>query len=336
VPRSAPGFDVDTTIKPAAKKEPSMKLSLYVPTGLSHDFAAFTDPVAAFETINSLAVAADESGYETVWAADHFVPFPPSPDYVFEVWTTLAALARETKRVRIGQMVTGNGYRNPALQAKMASTLDVISHGRFSFGIGAGWYEADYSSYGYDFPDGPERLRQLGEACHIIRSLWTEPTTTFDGTYYRTKDAINQPRGVQTPHIPMMIAGSGEKVTLKLVAKYGDMCNVQDSPDEIVRKFAVLAKHCETVGRDYSTITKTSTGYCIIADTDEEARAAVPPWAPMVFPGNVGDYGLIGTVDTIAERLKAYEAAGVDELLVGFHDSLSAQTVRVFAAEFIK
>jgi alkanesulfonate monooxygenase SsuD/methylene tetrahydromethanopterin reductase-like flavin-dependent oxidoreductase (luciferase family) len=183
-------------------------------------------------------------------------------------------------------MVTGNGYRNPALQAKMASTLDVISHGRFSFGIGAGWYEADYSGYGYDFPDAPERLRQLGEACQIIRSLWTEPTTTFDGRYYQTKDAINQP-------------------------------------------------DCETVGRDYSTITKTSTGYCIIADTDEQARAAVPPWAPMVFPDNVADYGLIGTVDTIAARLEAYEAAGVYELLVGFHDCLSAQTVRDFAAEFI-
>lgn len=313
-----------------------MKISLYLPTGTGHDFAGFTDPVTAFETISALAVAADESGYHSVWAPDHFLPFPPGPDYLFEVWTTLAALARDTRRIRIGQMVTGSGYRNPALQAKMASTLDVISHGRFTFGIGAGWYEADYQAYGYEFPDGPERLRQLDEALQIIRSLWTEPTTTFDGRYYRTKDAINDPAGVQKPHIPVMIAGGGEKVTLKLVARYGDMCNVQDSPAELRRKFDILAKHCSSVGRDFSTISKTSTGFCILADTDEAARAAVPPWAPMVFPGNVADYGLIGTVDTIRKRLAEYAAAGVDELLVGFLDALNPDMVRRFAAEFIR
>ncbi|WP_051178497.1 LLM class flavin-dependent oxidoreductase [Nocardia concava] len=148
-----------------------MKFSLYLPTGLGHNFAGYTDPVAAFETITDLACAADESGYETVWVADHFVPFPPAPDYIFESWTTLTALARDTRRIRIGQMVTGNNYRTPALQAKMASTLDVVSRGRLTFGIGAGWYEDEYRAYGYRFDDAPTRLRQLDEAAHIIRSL---------------------------------------------------------------------------------------------------------------------------------------------------------------------
>ena len=312
-----------------------MKLSLFIPTGTTQEFAAYTDPVAAFDRIRELAVAAEESGFETIWAPDHFIPFGPPGAYVFEVWTTLTALARETSRIRLGQLVTGNGYRNPALLAKMASTLDVISSGRLTFGIGAGWYEDEYRAFGYDYADGPERLRQLEEALQILRSMWTEPSTTHAGRYYRTAGAVNQPVGVQTPHVPIMIGGSGEKVTLKLVAKYGDLCNVQQPPDEVARKFDILARHCETVGRDYSTITKTSTSYCIIGDTDEQARAAVPPWAPLVFPNSLADYGLVGTLDTIRERLAGYEKAGVDELIVAFDAALDPDTLRRFAAEFI-
>src|SRR4051812_18902840 len=114
-----------------------------------------------------------------------------------------------------------------------------------------------------------------------------------------------------------MVAGGGEKVTLRLVAEYADYCNVQEPPDEVARKFAVLARHCADVGRDFSTITKTSTGYCIMAETDEQARAQVPPWAPMVFPGDVAEYGLIGSLETIRKRIAVWEAAGVDELIVG-------------------
>jgi alkanesulfonate monooxygenase SsuD/methylene tetrahydromethanopterin reductase-like flavin-dependent oxidoreductase (luciferase family) len=228
--------------------------------------------------------------------------------------TTLAALARETQTVKLGQLVTGNGYRNPALLAKMASTLDVISNGRLKFGIGAGWYEEEYRAFGYEYLSAPGRLRQLDEALQIITSMWTE----------------------QKPHIPVMIAGGGEKVTLKLVAKYGDLCNVQEPPHVVARKFGVLAKHCTDVGREFSEITKTSTSYCIIADSDEEARAAVPPWAPMVFPGTLADYGLVGTLDTIGKRLAVYEEAGVDELIVGFADALNPETLRTFASAFIQ
>jgi F420-dependent oxidoreductase-like protein len=312
-----------------------MKFSLYLPTGLTHELAGFRNPVSAFGRLRELAVAAEESGFEAIWAPDHFIPFGPGADYVFEAWTTLAALATETSRIRLGQLVTGNGYRNPALLAKMGSTLDVISNGRLTFGIGAGWYEDEYRAFGYEFPSGPERLRQLDEALQIIRSMWTEPVTTFDGAYYRTRELVNQPAGVQSPHIPIMIAGGGEKVTLKLVAKYGDYCNVQEPPDEVARKYDVLAQHCETVGRDFSTITKTSTGYCIIADTDEAAQAQVPPWAPMVFPGNVAEYGLIGTPDTIRKRIAIYESIGVDELVIGFNDSLNIDMLPRFASEFL-
>lgn len=313
-----------------------MKLSLYLPTGTTQEFTGYSDPIAAFDMIRELASIADETGFETIWAPDHFMPFGPPGAYVFEVWTTLAALARETTRVRLGQLVTGNGYRNPALLAKMASTLDVVAGGRFTFGIGAGWYEEEYRAFGYDFPAAGERLKRLEEALQIITSMWAQDSTTFEGTYFRTSGAVNQPAGVQTPHVPLMVAGGGEKVTLRLVAAYADLCNVQEPPTEVARKLGILAEHCAAVGRDYSTITKTSTSYCIIADTDEEARAAVPPWAPMVFPGDLGSYGLVGTVDTIRERLAAYEQAGVDELVVAFQDALSADTLRRFAKEFIQ
>lgn len=310
-----------------------MKLSLYLPTMTAQ--RPPTDPVAAFERIRDLAVAADEAGFATIWAPDHFMPFGEAGAYVFEAWTTLAALARETSRVRLGQLVTGNGYRNPALLAKMASTLDVIAAGRLTFGIGAGWFGPEYEAFGVDFPPPGERLARLEEALQITLGMWTGSPTTFDGTYYRTSGVVNQPAGVQSPHIPVMVAGAGEKVTLRLVAQYADMCNVQLAPEQVAAKFAVLAGHCDAVGRDYRAITKTSTSYCLIADTDEQARAALPPWTPTVFPGDVGAYGLVGTIDTIHQRLAAYEQAGVEELIVAFHDPLDTTALTAFAAQFL-
>src|SRR5258707_12144212 len=156
-----------------------------------------------------------------------------------------ASLARDTSNIRIGQMVTCNNYRHPALLAKMASTVDVLSHGRLNFGIGAGWYEHEYRAYGYAYPDAPERLRQLREAVQVIRAMWTREEATFEGKYYQVRGAINQPKGVQQPHIPLLIGGDGEKVTLKLVAQYAEACNVVDDPASVKQKLAVLKQHCE-------------------------------------------------------------------------------------------
>lgn len=314
----------------------SIKYSVFLPTGFGQELAHIPDPVEAYETLTRMAQAADELGYETLWSADHFHTIPPSQEVSFESWSTLTALARDTKRVRIGHMVTGNSYRNPALQAKMASTVDVLSHGRLTFGIGSGWYESDYVGYGYDYSNAGERLRQLREAVQIILSMWKEEETTFEGKYYQVRGAINQPKGVQKPHIPMLIAGGGEKVTLKLVAQYGNACNVIEDLAGLERKFAVLKKHCADVGRDYDSIIRTTSTMCIIADTDQEARAAVPPSASMVYPGDVGEYGLIGTIETIRDRIAGYEAAGVQELAISFDNPTQLDILRHFASEFIK
>ena len=316
----------------------SLKYGLYLSQGFVHELAGIKDPVEAYETLTRWAQTADQSGYASVWIPDHFLTAPPSQAMVFESWKLAAALARDTKRVRIGQMVTGNSYRNPALQAKMASTLDVLSHGRFTLGIGAGWYEPDYRAYGYAFPDGPERLRQLQEAVQVILAMWTQEEATFEGNYYQIRGAINQPKGVQQPHIPLLIAGAGEQVTLKLVARYGDVCNVIADPATLEHKFAVLKQHCKAVGRDYESIHRTALTLCIIGETDEQARAQIPGWAGAVYPGDVGSYGLIGTLETIGKRLAAYEVAGVQELVIHFSDFSDAthlDALRLFAKTFI-
>jgi F420-dependent oxidoreductase-like protein len=313
----------------------SLKYGLYLPQGFVHELTGFTNPVEAYETLTRLAQTADQSGYDSVWLSDHLMTAPPSQDMIFECWTLAAALARDTERVRIGQLVTSNSYRNPALQAKMASSLDVLSNGRLTLGIGAGWYEPDYQAYGYEFPAGPERLRQLEEAVRIILAMWTQEEATFEGNYYQIRGAMNQPKGVQQPHIPLMIGGGGEQVTLKLVAQYGDVCNLISDPATLEHKFAVLEQHCRTVGRDYKSIHRTALTLCVIGDTDEQARARIPTWAGAVFPGDIGAYGLIGSVETIRQRISTYEAAGVQELVIALPDATHLDTVRQFARTFI-
>jgi len=282
-----------------------------------------------------VAKAADEAGYHTLVVPDHLTTIPPSHETLFEAWSLVTGLAGATARARVGQLVTANGYRNPALQAKMASTVDVMARGRLTFGIGAGWWEPDYLQYGYEFGTAGERLRRLAEAVHIIRSMWTEKETTFEGKYYQVRGAVNEPKGVQQPHIPMMIAGSGEKVTLRLVAQYGDACNIMNSPEVAAHKYAVLEAHCRDVGRDYAAITRTASTVAIIRDTDEEARSLVWPGSEFAFPGDLASYGLIGTVDTVRQRIAAFEAAGVQELIVSFHDPTSVEQVVRFADLFL-
>src|SRR6266481_6830465 len=310
-----------------------MDYGIIVPQGWRLDLVGIPDPVEAYEAMTRVAQTADEVGFDSVWLVDHFHTVPtPSQEVTFESWTSTAALARDTKRVRIGQMVTCNGYRNPALLAKMASTVDVLSHGRLNFGIGAGWYEHEYRAYGYDYPDAPERLRYLREAVQVILAMWTQEEAVFEGKYYQVHSAINQPKGAQKPHIPLLIGGGGEKVTLKLVAQYADACNVGDDPASMKQKLAVLKQHCETVGRDYESIHRTSTTFCLLADSDEQALALLPAELKARLGESVKT-ALIGGPETLRQRLAAYEEAGVQELLMRFVDGTNLEALRRFAKE---
>jgi alkanesulfonate monooxygenase SsuD/methylene tetrahydromethanopterin reductase-like flavin-dependent oxidoreductase (luciferase family) len=286
-----------------------MRHSIFLPMGFGHEFAGL-EPAAAFEALTELTVAGDELGFDTAYVLDHIETIPPSADPLFECWTTVVALLRSTSRLRIGQLVTAVGYRNPVLQARMAATADVIGGGRFTFGIGAGWYEPDYMTLGLPFGDAPARLRELGRALPVIRERLR-------------------------PEIPVLIAGGGEKVTLKLVARYADACNILESPTGLAHKFAVLREHCEREGRDFDAIRRTSASVCIFGDTDEEARAALPPGSEFAFPGDLAGYGLIGTPETIRRRLAAYEAAGVQELAISFGGPDPIATLRRYAEEIM-
>jgi F420-dependent oxidoreductase-like protein len=310
----------------------SLKFGVGLPQGWTMDLASIKDPLEAYEAMTSVAETADELGFSSVWLADHFHTVPqPVQEKAFECWTTTAALARDTKRVRIAQ-VTCNGYRNPALLAHMASNVDVLSHGRLDFGIGAGWYEHEHRAYGYGYPETPERLRRLREAVQVILAMWTQDEANFEGQYYQVRGAINQPKGLQKPHIPLLIGGGGERVTLKLVAQFADACNVFGDPETLQRKFAILKQHCETVGRDYNSIRRTSGAVCAIGDTEEQAQAKISS-------GLVGRQmltgALIGTPDTIRERLAELEAVGVQELFLTFPDAVELEPLRLFAREFI-
>src|SRR6266568_1932792 len=316
----------------------SLKFGLSLPQGWTMDLASIKDPVEAYEGMTRVAQTADEVGFDSVWLVDHFHTIPhPSQEVTFESWTSTAALARDTKRVRVGQLVTCNGYRNPALLAKIASTVDVLSHGRLNFGIGAGWYEHEYKAYGYEYPDAPTRLRHLREGVQVILKMWSDEEASVEGNYYQVHGAINQPKGVQKPHIPLLIGGGGEKVTLKLVAQYADACNIGHlEPEATARKFEIMHKHCEEVGHDYHDINRTILLNCSIAETDELAfeRAQTANFARNTGgPEHLRTRGLIGTPEMIRQRLAEYEQSGAQEVILYFPAPERLESLGMFAKE---
>ena len=190
------------------------------------------------------------------WVFDHFMPLGGDLDGpCLEGWTLLAALAARTERIRVGVMVTGNTYRHPAVLANMGATVDQISHGRLDFGIGAGWNETEHAMYGIPLYAPAERIHRLDEACEVIRLLWTEPSANFAGRYYQLTDARSEPKPLQRPYPPFVIGGSGERLTLRVVAKYAAIWNFVGGPvEEFTHKSAVLDEHCAAIGRDPATI----------------------------------------------------------------------------------
>ncbi|MEV4280213.1 LLM class F420-dependent oxidoreductase [Actinoplanes xinjiangensis] len=240
----------------------SIGFGVFVPQGWRMDLVEIADPVEQYEAMTAVAKVADAGPWDSVWVYDHFHTVPePTINTTFEAWTVSSTLARDTSRVNIGQMVGCNGYRHPALYAKIASTVDVASHGRLYAGLGAGWYEHEWKAYGYEWSEVPERMAAFREAVEIVHRMWTEERPVFTGKHYRIDQPINEPKGVRKPHPSFWLGGGGEKVTLKLVAKYADGANFGNGDPEIVRhKAAVLREHCDRLERDYDRIRK-STSY---------------------------------------------------------------------------
>jgi F420-dependent oxidoreductase-like protein len=233
-------------------------------------------PDRLFQSVSDVAVAAERAGFDTVMVMDHFYQLPllgPPDHEMFEAYTLLGALAARTDRAMLGTLVTGVTYRNPAILAKIVTTLDVISGGRAFLGIGAAWFDVEHAALGVDFPPVKERMDRLEEAIQICRGMFRGERPTFDGTYYRTKDAINSPAPIRPGGPPIMVGGQGEKRTLRIMAKYAEMANFTSGYDELPRKLEVLAAHCEELGRDMDDINKTSLGNLVLGRTMEDAES---------------------------------------------------------------
>ena len=259
---------------------------------------------------------------------------------IFECFTLLSATATITNKIRIGQIVTCNSYRNPALLAKMLSTLDVISNGRTELGIGAGWYEKEYAAYGYDFPSHVIRIRQLDESISIIKELWTKRSATFSSRYYMVKDAICNPKPIQKPHPIIMVGGSGERYLLKVVAKHADRYNnFFGSPKELKKKIAILKEHCNTLGRDYKQIQYSVVLPCIITESQEGANKILARYKRN--DKTIKEYldylvgGItIGIPEKIIKGLNEYIEIGVTHFIIHFI-GLNNSVLKLFKSKVV-
>jgi F420-dependent oxidoreductase-like protein len=273
-----------------------------------------------FEHIAMLATTAEGAGFDSVFVMDHFYQLPnigPRTDPMLEGYALLSGLAARTRKVRLGTLVTGVTYRNPAFLAKEVTTLDIISRGRAILGIGAAWNEDEHKGYGYEFPPVGERLSRLEEALQICRAMFREDSASFSGRFYQVDGALNSPRPIQPNGPPIMIGGGGEQRTLKLVAQYADMCNIFGDPPTVRHKMDVLNRHCESVGRDPATITKTRLGSLLIRHTDAEAEKAFEQI--LNIPGINKDWVragfTVGGPDTVTQKVQELLEAGLDGVI---------------------
>ncbi len=269
---------------------------------------------ATFDALAAHWREGDRLGFDSVWLDDHFYSVVrPRSEPQMEAWTLLAALARETRRIRLGILVTCNAYRNPALLAKMAATVDVLSGGRLIHGLGAGWFADEYEGYGYEFPNTPTRLAQLEESLQLQKLLWTAAQPTFEGRFYRLRDAWCEPRPVQRPHPPILIGGSGEKVLLRIVARHASMWNCPGEPAELGRKITILREHCTVENRSFDDIERTWFGQVIVDLEPARVRARLARVAAAwgMSPETFAKRSLVGTPTEIIDQIHAYQAVGV-------------------------
>ena len=304
---------------------------VFVPQGWKMELRSIAGDQAKWDTTVGIAVLAEELGYDSVWVYDHFHNVPrPAHETVFECWTTIAALSQRTTRIRLGQMVGCNSYRSPGLLAKVTSTVDVISGGRLEWGIGAGWYENEYRAYGYAFPKPKDRIGMLRETVEIVKSMWTNPETTYRGKHYEVSRANCDPKPLQKPLPPVWIGGGGEQLTLRVVAEHADCSNFGGRPDEWARKRDALFGHCEVVGRDSSTIRMTWSPELVIGRSEAEIRGSDPRRDDDWWAAN-----LVGTVDEVTEKVARYIAMGCGGFIPWSPDYPDTGAIERFAREVI-
>ena len=279
-------------------------------------------PDQLFEKLIDIAKTAEDSGFSSISLMDHLHQISgvgPPENWMMEGSTMLAGIAARTERLTLGLLVGSVTYRNPTLAAKTTTTLDIISGGRAWHGIGAGWFEQEHIAYGFDYPPLKVRFELLEEALQIIRSMFVNEKTTFEGQHFRAVEAYNNPKPIRGD-IPILIGGSGERKTLRLVAKYGDGCNVFGDPERVRHLLGVLEGHCNDVGRDFSEITKTAMGVILVGPTHEAAEAKRQAMIDAGVPPERVAGAIAGDPDTVAEHAQALADAGIEGFTISMPD----------------
>ena len=300
------------------------------------ELVSIPDPTEKWAKTVEIAELADRLGFDSLWVYDHFHNVPrPAHETVFECWATIAAISQRTSRIRLGQMVGCNSYRNPALLAKITSTIDVMSGGRLEWGIGAGWYENEYRAYGYDFPKPKDRIGMLRESVEIVRSMWTESETTYKGNYYETVRANCDPKPLQQPTPPIWVGGGGEQLTLRVVAQHADCSNFGGLPAEWARKRETLLGHCRAVGRDPDTIRMTWSPEVFIRETEAELERAGNRSLWSEDTTSWRESNLVGTPEQVAEKIAAYVKLGCRGFVPWCPDYPDTETIELLATKVL-
>ena len=310
-----------------------MKIGAMVPQGWRMDLHEIK-PEQQWDTIIEASARIEKLNYASVWVYDHFHTVPsPTQDPTFECWSLMAALSQVTENVRIGQMCTCNSYRNPAYLTKVASTIDSMSGGRLEFAIGAGWYDQEYKAYGYDYPSAGVRLKMLEEALQIYIAMTTQDKASFEGDYYKIKDAINQPKPLQKPYPPLWVCGGGEKVTLKLLAKYGDYGNWDVDVEGFVHKSKILKTHCEEQNRNYSDIKKTLHTNVIIGNNEKDLDAKINKIVDVTgIPKEMYiDRPLVGVKEKVFDTIEEFSSVECEYLIAYIPDIVWGDTLEILS-----
>ncbi|GMU53284.1 MAG: LLM class F420-dependent oxidoreductase [Candidatus Xenobia bacterium] len=329
-----------------------MRFGAFVPQGWRLDLVGVEPGYPQWQAVKKVARRAEAAGYDSLWLYDHFHTIPQAlPEATFEAWTALTGLAEATERIRLGHMCGCNIYRPPALMAKISANVDVISNGRLEFAYGAGWYQHETVAYGYSFERPAARIGALGEALEIIKGLWKGGPYQFQGKYYtvghgRVKDfrgheieldgALNYPVPVQKPHPPVWVAGGGEQLTLRVVARHANLSNFFGDAENFERKNRLLDQYCEEIGRDPADIERTLNINAFVGPESEVDRVLA---AAGRSPAAIADWkqgAYIGEPAPIAERLiHLRDHARVRYFIVYFPEAVSGESLERFASEVI-
>ena len=325
-----------------------MRFGLFIPQGWRLDLVGI-EPGEHWPVMRDLAVYADGSAWDSLWVYDHFHTVPlPTDEATHEAWTLTAAFAAATSRIKLGQMCTAMSYRNPVYLAKVAATADIISGGRIQMGIGGGWYEHEWRAYGYGFPSAGVRLGRLDEGVQIMRTAWRDGKVSFDGRHYQVGGAIVAPKPLQDNGLPLWIAGGGEKVTLRIAARYAQYSNFTAEPEAFAHKSEVLERHCREVGTDFDAIVRSVHVNAVVGASDADVadrlrriRDRLVRYLPEatcdeMIAGTYGPDSATGTPQQVIERITRIRDLGCEYVICYFPEAAYDRSgIELFEREVI-